>query len=88
MKKQAGPIGSKMFYLVLAAKPWMGWVPKAPCKGGFWTQSPAKRVFSGGWVKGWAAILDLVDGLLVRAVAFGVGWVLGDVLRWLVGGVA
>ena len=60
MKKQAGPNGSKLFYLVLAAKPWMGWVPKAPCKGGFWTQSPAKRVFGGGGARGVQAFLDLV----------------------------
>lgn len=71
MKKQAGPNGSKLFYLVLAAKPWMGWVPKAPCKGGFWTQSPAKRVFGGGWVKGWATILDLVRASVAKSVAGG-----------------
>lgn len=58
MKKQAGPNRSKLFYLVLAAKPWKGWVPKAPCKGGFWTQSPAMRVFGGGGARKSDSILD------------------------------
>lgn len=69
MKKQQGSNGSKLFLLVLAAKPWMGWVPKAPCKGGFWTQSPAMRVFGGGWGKGWATILDLVGGSMAKSWA-------------------